>query len=674
MRFKDINEYGMKPGTPTPVSAQQTGANAKASSVTAPSASPNTKAVSQSPTTTTAPSSTPSNNNEPDTQPMSAAAGELEVDTVIKDTNNNEVGVVVSKVGDNPKPDAVVVKDPRGKYQVIKPTDKVVVDAPVTESVFAKFAKLPLGEQLLLLDQIDADRLNETWLRVTESEKIKGVDGKACWKGYRYAGKEKKADGTYKDRCVPVKKAKTESLDCEHGKYYCSTDKKWKCRQKPKQKRSVRENAVPDNSKVRIIRKLLIQPLLGSDVKSQMEAFFAIPSPQMIKDFRNAIASNTAESVDLRPVLKNYIQQMHPSLQKKINISESVDLREYDDLAAEKEKIADIIKALNVADERDAKIVDQIWRILNSDHIQTVIGSVVAKPIADETAMNREAATKVLTKVIYQVESDYKTIKAFLDDLDKTGSAINVDQLKKPGVNSFSNIFKSDMAFEVFRALLPYGAGKQKKGPGEFALAMLSDRIKLSDGGGDIEIDGELVELKASSSETSSGGGRLGMNPLSQPQVLSILNQFQSDIPSIMQHMQSNASLGLGNAVQLMNKDIPVGDARRYDIAYAVYSAFMSEKAARAIANSFKQNSDPSAVLKDFAAANYEDYKQKGGFSALLGLVLNARKTVFITNAQQFADFYDGPHAGSAGVSFIPTKAGPTEMFLQLNLKKTGKI
>ena len=38
---------------------------------------------------------------------------------------------------------------------------------------------------------------------VTEG-KIKGVDGKACWKGKRYAGKVKKADGTYKDKCVPI--------------------------------------------------------------------------------------------------------------------------------------------------------------------------------------------------------------------------------------------------------------------------------------------------------------------------------------------------------------------------------------------------------------------------------------------------------------------------------------
>ena len=33
------------------------------------------------------------------------------------------------------------------------------------------------------------------------NKKKKGVDGKACWKGYRYAGTKKG-----KDKCVPVKK------------------------------------------------------------------------------------------------------------------------------------------------------------------------------------------------------------------------------------------------------------------------------------------------------------------------------------------------------------------------------------------------------------------------------------------------------------------------------------
>jgi len=42
-----------------------------------------------------------------------------------------------------------------------------------------------------------------------ETEKIKGKDGKGCWKGYRYAGTE-----NGKDKCVPVKENKGQCLDC----------------------------------------------------------------------------------------------------------------------------------------------------------------------------------------------------------------------------------------------------------------------------------------------------------------------------------------------------------------------------------------------------------------------------------------------------------------------------
>lgn len=52
-----------------------------------------------------------------------------------------------------------------------------------------------------------------------------------CWKGYKKVPGKKRGE---KGSCV-----KEENLDnCKHGKYYCSTDKKWKCRQGPKQSRS----------------------------------------------------------------------------------------------------------------------------------------------------------------------------------------------------------------------------------------------------------------------------------------------------------------------------------------------------------------------------------------------------------------------------------------------------
>lgn len=671
MKFKNIRtlenllvEYGLQPGTPTPVGQQKTGSVAKATN-----ASPTTKAQSQSPTTTKVTAKVEPEQPQTVTKPVK----DIPADTELKDKSGKLVGTVVTPIGDKENnPDAVVIKNKFNKYDVVEPDEKFDIDQdPEMESLINELEQLSLGEQLTKLATVDAKLINEAWTKKYK-DSINCSNPKGFSQKAHCAGKKKKTNERKKSLRNP------KDNPCWDGYKPVGTKKKNgktvpNCVPKESVKESVLRDSVPDNSKIRILNDLLSKHFPASDIKGQMNAFFAIPDPTMINDFRRARAMH-GDDVCLRPILRNYVKKMHPMLIKQINLNESVKLKEYDDLAAEQAKIAEIIKTLDISDERDAKLVDQIWRILNSDHIQSVIGNVVAKPIADETAMNKEAATKVLTKVIYQVESDYKTIKVFLDDLEESGTAVNVEELKKPGVNSFANIFKSQMAFDVFKALMPYGAGKQKKGPGEFALAMLSNRIKLSEGGGDIVVDNELVELKASSSETSSGGGRLGMNPLSQPQVLSILSKFQDSIPSIMQHMQSNASLGLGNAIQLLNNDLPVGDQRRYDIAYAVYSAFMSEKAAKFIANSFKTNSNASAVLKDFAMANYEDYKEKSGFAALLGLVLNAKKTVYITSAQEFADFFAGPHAGAPGVSFIPTKAGPTEMFLQLNLKKSGKI
>tara|TARA_R110002153_G_scaffold127202_1_gene274724 strand:+ start:339 stop:515 length:177 start_codon:yes stop_codon:yes gene_type:complete len=40
--------------------------------------------------------------------------------------------------------------------------------------------------------------------QVSKSGKKKGADGKACWKGYRFAGTK-----AGKDKCVPVKRKRT---------------------------------------------------------------------------------------------------------------------------------------------------------------------------------------------------------------------------------------------------------------------------------------------------------------------------------------------------------------------------------------------------------------------------------------------------------------------------------
>jgi hypothetical protein len=52
--------------------------------------------------------------------------------------------------------------------------------------------------------------------RSVEEKKIKGVDNKTCWPGHRYTGQEKKADGTYKDRCVKVGENNHDKIGNRH--------------------------------------------------------------------------------------------------------------------------------------------------------------------------------------------------------------------------------------------------------------------------------------------------------------------------------------------------------------------------------------------------------------------------------------------------------------------------
>ena len=147
MKFKDVRtvesilvEYGMKQGASTPTSQQQTGATAKAT------------ATAKSPTSPTTQTKTPTKDlgsptlgdkipepKEPQTpQPLAKKASELEVDAEYKDDKGEVAGKVVSKIGDNPQPDKVVIQDPKGEYQIVDPDQEVFIDGDLEEGKIAK--------------------------------------------------------------------------------------------------------------------------------------------------------------------------------------------------------------------------------------------------------------------------------------------------------------------------------------------------------------------------------------------------------------------------------------------------------------------------------------------------------------------------------------------------------
>lgn len=72
---------------------------------------------------------------------------------------------------------------------------------------------------------------------------------------------------------------------CQYGRYYCSTDKKWKCRQGPRQTREVSEDAagyIPKNSREAQDPRwsaALTQDVSTHTMRDQLRAFFPTSAP-----------------------------------------------------------------------------------------------------------------------------------------------------------------------------------------------------------------------------------------------------------------------------------------------------------------------------------------------------------------------------------------------------------
>lgn len=83
----------------------------------------------------------------------------------------------------------------------------------------------------------------------------------------------------------------------------------------------VTEGAVPDNSAITKIKELMAKPLLASDIKAQMEAYFIVPDPTMLRDFR-LLRARTNDNYDLRETFKTYLAaQIHPDILKQFDIT-----------------------------------------------------------------------------------------------------------------------------------------------------------------------------------------------------------------------------------------------------------------------------------------------------------------------------------------------------------------
>jgi hypothetical protein len=188
----------------------------------------------------------------------------------------------------------------------------------------------------------------------------------------------------------------------------------------------------------------------------------------------------------------------------------------------------------------------------------------------------------------------------------------------------------------VFEALKQVTFGTAK-GPGEFALAVLSPHIKIT-GKGDLNIGDAVIEVKASAGkEVSSGGGRLGTPGLLDHRGVDVIidkavgGQLKKIAPS---------GLTLNGFVKLLGT---LDSSKRKPLATKVFSTIFSGKAdTSALASAAASGGE--AAAKEYVKANYQAYKEQSGFKGLMIMNFALGELKYFSDPAQMADEIYSPN------------------------------
>jgi hypothetical protein len=329
-----------------------------------------------------------------------------------------------------------------------------------------------------------------------------------------------------------------------------------------------------------------------------------------------------------------------------------------------KKAIISKVSGLEADNDDDLVLLDRIYRTLHDKDISGKVAQAFGPPTEDDT-FSIEPLLKTLTQIIFHAGVDYKSLNAFLDRLSK-GNVVETSKLTTPGVGSVRDFFGGDeTTSQIFQAMAMLGAGKKQKGPGEYALAMLSNKIRLKSDGGDIEVNGTGIEVKA---ETTSGGGRLGEGGPTNM----VAKEYWSALPSIAQHFeQGSKGLGLKRAVAYIALDLPLNDPEKKKQRQDMLTKWFGQvhKDPAAFVQAMMQD-DPVVAERMYGKANFDSYKANYGWDGLLSINFPMLKYVMVNTGDEFVKMAEAGHFSGFSISLVPSSARPSEVFAQLSLTK----
>lgn len=344
---------------------------------------------------------------------------------------------------------------------------------------------------------------------------------------------------------------------------------------------------------------------------------------------------------------------------------------EYENIDQAKANILDQISNIDTQDEKGVKILDRVFKVLNSEQSGTSIQNAFIPPMADENMSDAVKKGHILkvASIISNVDTDFNALNKFLKRLE-SGKALNVDVFSK-SVTTFNELCNGDpVAIKVLHSLMTYGKGIKRAGNGEFALAMMSPHIKISPGQGDLEIKGIKVELKA---ETTTGGGRMGSGGPTRDSQMKALKKYEEHIPEIVAFFeQGNKSMVVNAFVKLLNDYLPIGGQNikiRQDIGTDIFSLAFGPKYGALMGKGFGQ-ADPMVAKMNMVRHNFEWYKEHDSFEMFVVMSFPQEKIVIAHNGDELAAHFESGQLSGGGASFIHTGQS-SEVFAQLNVPST---
>ena len=502
------------------------------------------------------------------------------------------------------------------------------------ESVFNKFDKLTLEEQLRYLEKVDKKkidkvhegRLKNAWMAGDYNEPVEPTmapNPMAIKKKYDPAEHKENVIQSIMNKQKISRASATMQVNAmvkRDPNYF--TDK-----------RKVDES-VPNNTTIRVLNTLLAEPMPAHDIKKQMDAYFAIPVPQMLKDFRYRAAEGGPD-ICLRSILRNYIQQnLNPKLHTELNLTESKD-----DLIAKLDAMPE--------DESTIKLINYIEQLIDDMGVGGKIKSLTnqLEVIPD---VDVKKAVNQIAKIIASIEmSPTERAQLFVDW--KADRIVNVEALLSTSTVSLDTIFKGygekgeshvTELVDDLNEVVGYGIG-----PGEFALAVLSQQIEgigsssgdddgQGEGKGDLLINSKPIELKTTRKNSARFNDRqVTVSDSYKTMVTAFFTKYDEKFKELeAQGLKVRVKSGMqqGHVVAFLNA---VPEAEK-EVAEIISNIFTGLSVSGGPIARYLAQGDRNQAMQLIAQSNVNNYlaikRQSGNLAGILFLDLNKQAYTFI--------------------------------------------